>query len=287
MSVSNPFDPNNQTSPESQALATALRQMILDHLDAAEQQTQPAYEQLKQFKQIRRRHWAYPKEMLLDPLRPILRLINQGHKLPNRRDQQLTQALTTEWLGLPQLFQRLNDYSLQQGGTDVDDLHTLNQAQQTQLVEALEKQMGRLGLSRDGLRDGGMIAAIALGQFIGKQSAVSGSAFALGAGIGGNMYLAQQTGFSWLWLKLTGVPTLVSVASGFVGLLLTMMLLPFVSPFAEWLIWRWRGKRIMQDYLQQVRDALLKPKYNGADAASVLAQYAQWLPDALALVRMR
>jgi len=284
MSVSHPFDPD---TPESQALAKVLRQKILDHLDRAEELTQPAYAQLKQFKQIRRRHWSYPKEMLLDPLRPILRLIKQGHKLPNRRDQQLTQALTSEWLELPQLFQQLNAYCMQQSGADVHVLHTLNKAQQTQLVEALEKQMGRLGLSRDGLRDGGMIAAIALGQFIGKQSAVSGSAFALGAGIGGNMYLAQQTGFSWLWLKLTGVPTWVSVASGFVGLLLAMMMLPFVSPFAEWLIWRWRGKRIMQDYLQQVRDALLKPKYNGADAASVLAQYAQWLPDALALVRMR
>lgn len=275
----------DSTQQSEDQLAAILREKILAHLQQAEQQTDSAYHQLKQFKAIRRRHWAYPKEMLLDPLRPLLRLVKQGHKLPNRRDQQLTQALTNDWLALPTLFQDLNDYSLGQSGAA--ELHALNSEQQTQLVAALEKQMQRLGLSRDGLRDGGMIAAIALGQFIGKQSAVSGSAFALGAGIGGNMYLAQQTGFSWLWLKLTGVPTWVSVASGFVGLLLTMMMLPFISPFAEWLIWRWRGKRIMRDYLQQVRDALLKPKYNGADAASVLAQYAQWLPDALALIRMR
>lgn len=272
---------------QQQHLANALRQRILDHLAQAEAHTETAYQQLRTFRQIRRRHWSYPKEMLLDPLRPILRLFKQSHKLPNQRDQHLTQALISDWLDLPNLFQQLNDYCIAQSGAEHDDLQTLNQHQQQQLVQALQKQMERLGLSRDGLRDGSMIAAIALGQFIGKQSAVSGSAFALGAGIGGNMYLAQQTGFSWLWLKLTGVPTWISVASGIVGLLLTMMTLPFVSPFAEWLIWRWRGRRIMQDYLHQVREALLKPKYNGADAASVLAQYAQWLPDALALVRMR
>ncbi len=276
-----------------QDIAQQLRQCILAHLQRAEQRLDSAYDELKRFKQIRRRHWSYPKEMMLDPLRPILRLLKQHHRLPNRREQHLSHALTTEWLQLPELFQQLNQLCLAHRMTQDDsahttaNLHSLNQAQQAQLVEALEKQMARLGLSRDGLRDGGMIAAIALGQLISKQSSVSGSAFALGAGVGGHMYLAQQTGISWLWIKMTGVPTWISVAGGVIGILLTMMMLPFVGPFAEWLVWRWRGKRIMRDYLKQVREALLKPKYNGEDAASVLAQYAQWLPDAIALLRLR
>lgn len=274
--------PNATNKPE---LAAQLRQKILEHLDAAEAQLGEAYQQLRQFKDIRRRHWSYPKEAILDPLRPLLRLFKQDHKLPNRRDQQLSLALTEEWLALPQLFQQLNKLCLEY--SDSDPLHHLNQTQQTQLIEALNKQMTRLGLSRDGLRDGGMIAAIALGQLVAKQSSVSGSAFALGAGVGGNLYLAQHTGFNWLWLHVTGVPAWVSIASGLAGLLLTLMMLPLISPLAEWLIWRWRGKRIMKDYLHQVREALLKPKYNGVDAASILAQYAQWLPDALALIRMR
>lgn len=273
-------------------IAGELRRCILSHLQQAEQRLDPAYQTIRTFKRIRQRHWSYPKEMLLDPLRPLLRLLKQHHRLPSRREQHLTQALTDEWLALPSLFAQLNQLCLAhaqgsaKSGSAVD-IQQLNATQQAQLIDALEQQMARLGLSRDGLRDGGMIAAIALGQLISKQSSVSGSAFALGAGVGGHVYLAQQTGMSWLWIKLTGVPTWISVVGGVIGLLLTMMMLPFVGPFAEWLVWRWRGKRIMQDYLKQVRTALLTPKYNGEDAASVLAQYAQWLPDAIALLKMR
>jgi hypothetical protein len=276
-----------------------LIDIIQEHLNEAKQRVTPIY--LKYFSSPRvvvNRHWRHrgdiPKELAVLPRSAwssiesaISRKKNQINKQSDPisltgKQLELYNIIQVELLDIGGLDKKLQNYVMQYQLNFDSKLSNLLDKLPTNQREEVKRQLShhieRMSLPVEGSREALMFLLTGI---IGKGLGATGfgSSIATGQAAATAIYTRNLSWWGSLWVNLTGVPGWVSLAGATSGLVATLIIAPFFAPLLEVGVNRFRGKKMLFEIVEHVRERVIKPPSDIVDVLGKLAVYLQLLPD--------
>jgi hypothetical protein len=288
----------------NEQLNSAIQQAVHEHFAEAHRLVPDFYRHhFLSLRCVAARHWRQRQDIPGDLL-AVPRLVWQGiarfrkRQIPASRpltgkESAVLRAIESELLRPEKLHQRISrtlrenkpDWSESWNEYGVLLQHPMNEAQRATLERFLEHKTKQLSGLREGSRD--MLVFLIMG-VVGNQLAgkvTFGSSLATGSALAGTVYLSQQSWWYGLWLNWSGIPGWVSWAGATGGLLTALALTPLLSPLAELLVNRLRGKRFLHKLLDEVEAQSYYSEADILDAAGLAAGISQVIPDLVALLK--
>ncbi|WP_430459866.1 hypothetical protein ACQUQU_11685 [Thalassolituus sp. LLYu03] len=243
---------------------------------------------------VLRRHWTHrrdiPNDLMILPRtlgRVLLR--RQGAQEMSGKQQALRRILEEDLLDLPGLQSTLSAYcegAAAAAGLGAQQLAALSQEQQQAFAAYLQRQLERLHLPADGVREGLLAIGIMLGGRVLGDKALLSSAASLGGTLATSLYVSQQSWWGALWAGWFGTPGWVTLAGAGSGIAALLLLSPLLAPGVELGMNRLRARRLLTQTVEQAVAQVHQP--DTLLTASRLGLYLQLLPDlAQYLARLR
>jgi len=266
-----------------------LQTLVERHFEQAEHRVDTVYEtHFASPKNVLIRHWRHRKDIPHDLLalpRSAWGLLmkaagRQTQSAMSGKEQELRRILEQELLDLPGLERTLEQYCVPvmlAYQKELDGLDQLNAEQRQKFQQYLDHQLARLQLPNEGLRDGLMALTVMLtGKALGDKALMS-SAASVGSTLAQGVYLSHQGWWAGFWAGWFGSPAWVSWAGAGVGMLSFLIAAPLIAPGIEIGLNRWRGRKLLQQAVDDAREQLCAK--DRMMLAGQLALYLQLLPD--------
>jgi hypothetical protein len=278
-----------------------LNQIVDAHFDEAKSRVIPVYRKyLSSPKAVLDRHWRnrsdIPKELAVLPrsawcsIKYLLTRKTSQHDNTNEslsgKQLELYRAIEVDLLDIGGLDQKLQNYVMHYQTSFNAQLNELLEDlpinQRKEVEKQLHHHIERMSLPVEGSREALMFLLTGL---IGKGLGASGfgSGIATGQAAATAIYTSNLSWWGSLWVGLTGVPGWVSIVGATSGLLATLVIAPFFSPLLEVGLNRFRGKKMLMEIIEHVRNQITKPPNDAVDVLGKLAVYLQLLPDIINL----
>jgi len=292
MTQSNKFEPVKSYKDD-------IIEIIDIHFKNAESRVDEIYEcHFADIKTVFERHWHHKKDVPYDLITPLkyaydfaLKKIVPGKKLSefprSGKALEIEKIISEYLLDLPGLENKINEYVkpyqdlFEQELSDI--LKKVPALQREEFTKGLKLEIDRLQTPIEGAREATLFLVAGV---VGKvySGAFSGT-FTAGSAVGETIYLSQLSWFGSLWAHVFGAPAWVGWAGGFVGILITLIAAPLLTPFFEVGINRIRAKKILRSSIIAAREKLTDNQSDAFDVAGKTAIYLQFLPDVIDVAR--
>lgn len=287
--------PGSNPAESAGQYSSQLIQLMEEHFSDARARVDDVYRRhFASPAAITARHWRnrgdIPDDLLLLP-RTLGRLLLRRKTEPalSGKQQEIRHILEQELLDLPGLNQRIAAFceSTITGSPHLSgELTPLTAAQQAQFEAYVQRQLERLQLPGEGIREGLLAVTVMLtGRMLGDKALLS-SAASLGSTMAASVYVSQQGWWGALWAGWFGVPGWVTWAGIGGGVTSLLLLSPLLAPGVELGVNRLRARRLLTQTVDKAAAQVHQP--DNLLMVSKLGMYLQLLPDlAQYLARLR
>lgn len=284
---------------ESQEIKNDVLKIINDHFNLAIDSVDDIYDKyFYDIKSVIDRHWRHKKDIPYDAVAPFKYAYNFVSKkvFPNRKiktlppsgkTQEMELIISEQLLDLPGLEKKINEYVIPYQKRFEQELSEILEKvpalQRDKFTEELKAQIDRLQTPVEGAREAalflvvGVVGKVFSGTFCGTIST--------GQAVATTIYMGQLSWFGTWWAHIFGAPAWVGVTGGVVGILVTLVVAPLLTPFFEVGINRIRAKKILRESICCARKKLTDTDSDAFDVAGKTAIYLQFLPDVIDAAR--
>jgi hypothetical protein len=268
-----------------------ILKIINDHFDLAEERLEEIYvSHFANTKAVLGRHWRHKKDIPSDLMALPKHAYGSLAKIYSKKVQikeipktgkvcEVEKIIAEKLLDLQGLEKKIEQYVQPYQDEFTSILEQVPALQREKFLKELEIQVARLQTPTDGAKEAVVFIIVGLIGKVFGDKITFGSSMATGHAVALSIYMSQLSWFGSLWYSIFGAPAWVAYAGMGAGMLVVIVISPFLTPLFELAINCMRARKILKKSIAVARHKLTASDNDCFDIAGKTAIYLQVLPD--------